>query len=164
MTFLSGAGGNWPVIGEASDQSAIRQRDNLCCGPACAVMLLKGLGIDNVNQDLIASLSGVPVALSDLARTLNELDTTKTRRWLGGGLRISGATATELLFVLVSMGAWIAEMREPMARLGHLVVVDAMDKDEFLEIRDPWNGTRYRMRLEDFLNYWTLRGIYAIRL
>lgn len=160
--MLSGAGGYWPVIDEVASLNVVPQQDRLSCGPACAEMVLKELGIDNVTQALIALETGTPVRLSDLARTLNQLHLTGLRRWVGGGFDLSGATETDLLSTLISTGVWIAELREPMARLGHLVVVDGLDEDGFLLIRDPWSGTRYKMEQEEFLNYWTLRGIYAI--
>ncbi|MFB2894313.1 hypothetical protein ACE1CI_15490 [Aerosakkonemataceae cyanobacterium BLCC-F50] len=28
---------------------------------------------------------------------------------------------------------------------------------------DPWNGTRYKMYIEEFLNYWTLFAVYQVR-
>jgi len=64
----------------------------------------------------------------------------------------------------MSTGAWIAELREPRARLGHLVVVDGWDALGRILIRDPWDGTRYKMDKEEFLQYWTLQGIYKREL
>lgn len=164
IPLLSGAGGDWPVINEVASLSVVPQQDRLSCGPACALMVLKELGIDNVNQAIIALKTGTPVRLSDLARTLNQLDLTGLRRWVGGGFDLSGATEALLLSALVSTGIWIAELREPMARLGHLVVVDGFDENGFILIRDPWDRTKYKMEQEEFLNYWTRRGIYAISL
>lgn len=164
IPFLSGAGGNWPVIDEVAELNVVLQQDRLSCGPACALMVLRKLGIDNITQALIAKETGTPVRLSDLARTLNQLEETGLRRWVGGGFDLSGATEIELLSALVSTGTFIAEMREPMARLGHLVVVDGWEENGFVLIRDPWDGTKYKMEQEEFLNYWTLRGIYAISL
>ncbi|ELR96540.1 papain-like cysteine protease family protein [Gloeocapsa sp. PCC 73106] len=164
MSFLSGAGGYWPVVDEVASLSVIQQQDRFSCGLACAEMVLRDLGIDNVTQALIAKNTGTPVRLSDLARTLNQFDITGLRRWVGGGFDLSGAPVTELLATLISTGAWIAELLEPMARLGHLVVVDGWAEDGLLLIRDPWQGTRYKMEQEIFLTYWTWRGIYAISL
>jgi filamentous hemagglutinin len=79
-------------------------------------------------------------------------------------LEIPGASFAELLEVLMSTGAWIAELREPGARLGHLVVVDAFDALGRILIRDPWDGTKYKMDKEEFLQYWTLQGIYKREL
>jgi filamentous hemagglutinin len=164
IPFLSGAGGYWPVIDEVASLSVIQQQDRFSCGPACAEMVLRDLGIDNVTQALIAKNTQTPVRLSDLAQTLNQFEVKGLRRWVGGGFDLSEATVAELLATLISTGAWIAELREPMARLGHLVVVDGFNENSLLLIRDPWQGTRYKMEQEAFLNYWTRRGIYAISL
>jgi filamentous hemagglutinin len=161
---LCGAGGNWQVIDEVYDLTVIQQQDCLSCGPACAEMLLKALAINDLTQEKIALQTGTPVSVLNLAQTLNQLDFSRSRRWIGGCLEIPEASFEELLEVLMSTGTWIAELREPRARLGHLVVVDGFDKLGRILIRDPWDGTKYRMEREEFLPYWTLQGIYVRKL
>jgi predicted double-glycine peptidase len=34
------------------------------------------------------------------------------------------------------------------------------DDEEKILIRDPWAGTKYKMDIEEFLNYWTLFAVY----
>ncbi|BDA69637.1 hypothetical protein CAL7716_038030 [Calothrix sp. PCC 7716] len=77
---LSGAGGKWKVIDETSDSTVIQQRDTISCGPACAEMLLKYLGVNDVNQELIASVTGTPVNVYNLAQAINMLDYEKSRQ------------------------------------------------------------------------------------
>lgn len=79
---LSGAGGKWKVIDETGDSTVIQQRDTISCGPACAEMLLKYLGINDVNQELIASVTGTPVNIYNLAQAINQLDNNKLRQWM----------------------------------------------------------------------------------
>lgn len=161
---LSGAGGKWKVIDETGDSTVIQQRDTISCGLACAEMLLKYLGIYDVDQEFIASVTGTPVRVCDLAQAINQLDYDKSRQWEGGGLDIPGANDAELLSVLMSTGIWIAELRELGVRLGHLVVVNGYDINGRLLILDPWQQTRYKMDEETFLQYWTLQGIYSKKL
>lgn len=159
---FSGAGGNWQVIDEVDDPTVIQQQDRVSCGPACAEMLLKALGVNDIGQERIASVSGTPVDVNTLAQALQELDYDTSRKWMGGSLNIPGANEEELLEVLMSTGLWIAALRDPRERLAHLVVVNAYDTDGRLCIRDPWNKTRYKMDKYTFLQYWTLQGIYII--
>jgi ABC-type bacteriocin/lantibiotic exporter with double-glycine peptidase domain len=161
---LSGAGGNWQVIDEADDSTVIQQQDRVSCGPACAEMLLKAYGVNNISQKLIASVSGTPVSVCNLVQTINELDSNALRQWIGGGLDIPGASDEELLEILMSTGVWLAELREQGTRLGHIVVVDGYDTFSRLCIRDPWNKTKYTMEKEAFLSFWTLQGIYLKKL
>lgn len=161
---FSGAGGNWQVIDEVDDTMVIQQRDRISCGPACAEMLLKSLAINNISQELIASVSGTPVSVYNLAQAIQQLDSDASRQWMGGGLDIPKASDAELLEVIMSTGVWIAEFRELGARLGHLVVVDGYDASSRLCIRDPWNKTKYKMEKEAFLQFWTLQGIYLKKL
>ena len=67
----------------------------------------------------------------------------------------------DVLGVLMETGSWIADLRETGGRLGHLVVGDDYDDLRRLCIRDPWEGTTYKIEIEEFLKYWTLSGIYA---
>ena len=35
-----------------------------------------------------------------------------------------------------------------------------MDEQEKTLIRDPWDGTRYQMEIEEFLKYWSQQGVF----
>jgi len=65
-----------------------------------------------------------------------------SRQWIGGGLEIPGASFAVVLEVLTTTGPWIAELREPSARIGHLVIVNGFDGLGRIEIADPWNRTQ----------------------
>ena len=154
------AGGNWQVIDEKIDLKVVKQQDNLSCGAACGEMLLKAKGINNINQAIIVNESGKPVSPAYLASVLNRLSPSNGGEWLGGGLEIEGLDFAELFNCLISTGVWMAELRELGARLGHLVIIDGIDNQGMVFIRDPWHGTSYQMAKTEFINYWTLRGIF----
>lgn len=162
MAGLSGAGGNWQVIDEIADRDVIQQQDKLSCGPACGEMLLRDRGIYGANQSLIAAETGVPVNIEDLALALNTLDASSSIFWLGGTISIPGATNSEIVEVLISTGSWAAILWETLADLGHIVIVDGLDDTGKILIRDPWNATKYKMELEEFLNYWNLQAVYSL--
>jgi predicted double-glycine peptidase len=163
MARLSGAGGNWQVIDELAERTVVQQQDKLSCGPACGEMLLTDRGIDSANQSLIAAETGVPVSVEDLAIALNTLDASSSRFWLGGTVSIPGATNSEIVEVLISTGYWAAILWETLADLGHIVIVDGLDDTGKILIRDPWNATKYKMELAEFLNYWNLQAVYSLR-
>ncbi len=158
------AGGNWRIIEEKVDLRVVKQQDNLSCGVACGEMLLKERGITDISQAIIVNESGVPVSPAYLASVLNQLSPSNLGEWRGGGLEIEGLDFSELLDCLISTGVWVAELRELGARLAHLVVVDGVDDYGRILIRDPWEGTSYKMDKEEFINYWTLRGIFWANL
>jgi len=62
--------------------------------------------------------------------------------------------------VLTDSGSWVAEFREVRARIGHAVVVTALNDDDTLHIKDPFDGTSYRMKLDDFLQYWSWTAVW----
>ena len=163
MKGLSGAGGNWRVIDEIADPNVVKQQDNLSCGPACAEMLLRDRGIYDVTQSIIARETGVPVNTKSLGMALNKVDRGGSRLWLSGTVHIPEATYFELIDVLIGTGSWAAILWEPLADLGHIVVVDGLDNIGKIKIRDPWMATRYKMDREEFINYWNIQTIYSLR-
>lgn len=44
-------------------------------------------------------------------------------------------------------------MWEPMKKIGHWVVVDGVDDMGRVIIRDPAEGTQYKMAIEEFFEY-----------
>ncbi len=158
------AGGNWRIIEEKVDLMVVQQQDTLSCGAACGEMLLKEKGITDINQAIIIKESGAPVSPAYLASVLNQFSPSDLGEWRGGGLEIEGLDFVELLYCLISTGVWVAELRELGARLGHLVIVDGIDEQGRVLIRDPWEKTSYKMEQVEFFNYWTLRGIFWMDL
>ena len=57
----------------------------------------------------------------------------------------------------------MAVLWESAARIGHMVILDGTNTDTVL-IRDPWEGTKYRMLKADFLQYWNGQAVYWIEL
>jgi len=163
MAGLSGAGGNWQVIDEIADEAVVKQQDKLSCGPACGEMLLSDRGICDVNQSLIAAETGVPINIEDLAVALNILDASGNRLWFGGTVSIPGATDSEIVDVLITTGSWAAILWEPLADLGHIVIVDGLEDTGKIMIRDPWDATRYKMDREEFLSFWNIQAVYSLR-
>lgn len=163
MAQLSGSGGNWPVIDEIADANVVQQKDRVSCGTACGEMLLQDRAIYDVNQSIIADETGVPVSAEVLADALNHLDSSGARVWLGGTVSIPQATESEIIDVLISTGSWAAVLWEPLANLGHIVVVDGIDETGKILIRDPWDATRYKMERQEFLNYWNSQAIYSLK-
>lgn len=157
----AGAGGNWPVIDEILDPEVVQQQNDLSCGSACGEMLLKERGINNINQAMIANETGVPVTCPNLANVLNAIDLPEgIQQWVGGPLAIPGATDCQLFETLNNTGSWAAVLWEVGAGLGHMVLVDGLDETGYVLIRDPWDGTRYKMTKGDFLKYWTTQAVF----
>jgi len=163
MEKLSGAGGNWRVIEEIAAPNVVKQQDKVSCGTACGEMLLRDREIYDVNQSIIAAETGVPVSAEVLALVLNSLDDSSSRVWLGGTVSIPETTDSEIIDILISTGSWGAVLWEPLAHLGHIVVVDGIDETGKILIRDPWDATSYKMDREEFINYWNSQAIYSLR-
>lgn len=56
---------------------------------------------------------------------------------------------------LLDKGPFIAEFHECGDKTSHEVIVDSLSESGNLKIRDPWEGTKYEMTLDEFYNYWT---------
>ncbi|MBA3923842.1 MAG: C39 family peptidase [Nostocaceae cyanobacterium] len=153
----AGAGGRWEVINETFTSEVVQQQDNLSCGAACGEMLLRDLGISITQADIAAEI-GVPVTSRGLAAAMNTL--APSFSWAGGPLSIPNATISQLLYTLNSTGSWAAMLWESGSTIGHMVVVDGINETGYILIRDPWSGTKYQMRLDEFCQYWNEYAIY----
>lgn len=156
---LAGAGGKWKTIDELKDLTVIQQENDVSCGAACSKMLLKQRGIE-LEQEQIRALAGSPTWSEQLAYAMNQLSPFDDGEWKGGYLNIPGATARQVFLSLGTTGSWIAELREPLRKMGHFVVVEGIDEQDQPLIRDPWDGTRYKMETEEFLKYWSQQGVF----
>lgn len=159
----AGAGGNWPAIEEIIDPAVVKQQDKLSCGVACGEMLLRDRGI-NVTQVAIAAEIGVPVNCPSLARGLNLFSLESSLLWEGGPLAIIGATQSQLFNTLNTTGSWAAMFWELGVSIGHIVVVDGINNSGYVLVRDPWQGSRYKMEIYDFMLYWNEQGVFERRL
>jgi len=156
---LFGAGGRWPTINEIIDPKVVRQQSNLSCGPACAEMLLREWGITDVTQVTIENLTGVPTSASEVADALNELSPNSLHCWQGGYLDTSTSLAAFNL-LLKNSKPWMAQMKEIGNRIAHMVVVDGVDETGLVLIRDPWEGSSYKMELDQFLEVWSRIAVF----
>ena len=160
QTLRVGAGGRWRVYNERFDPLVVKQQSDVSCGPACGEMLLADRGVE-ITQEIIEQASYAPIEVIDLAKTLNALDSTVSRRWEGGGIYIPGASDESLVRTLNNTGSWSAVMWEQGARIGHLVIIDGFHSYGRLRVRDPWEGTSYTMDMKDFLEVWSGVAVYA---
>jgi len=107
------------------------------------------------------SYLGWYVSSQGLASALNLLESDESRQWEGGPLKLPGATEKQLLETLNTTGSWSAMLWETSAGIGHLIIVDGLDDLGYVLIRDPWEGTKYKMTQDNFCQYWTTEAIFA---
>lgn len=133
-----GGGGRFPVLNEVPG-GAVRQTTNLSCVSACGEMLTGGA----ISQEHLLSVLGENSNAEALARALGP-------GWQGGGVDMEKPEAFD---ALVARGKpWAA--RVPGQRGHHMVVVDGLNDDGNVMIRDPWHGSSYETPLADFLPEW----------
>lgn len=148
----------WKRIGEIVNSNTIRQSFPDSCSSACAQMLFRDQGID-LAQDVIVEHAGRPTSAQALAGAMNEL-WSGSGTWRGGGIWIEGATTRQTVEALNSTGPWIANMRLVGTSMHHSVIVDGFDEAGLLIIRDPAQGTMYKMTYEDFETFWSGYGVF----
>lgn len=141
----------WSRVPRLGAPVVVRQRDELSCGPACGEMLLADRGIHR-DQELIAVELALPVDGPALAARLNALSSI---RWLGGALDLPEEPDWTLITQLSELkGSWAA-LLEPHgpAHVGHWVVVDGVNQEVVVLVRDPV-GMAYGIPIEEFLSLW----------
>jgi hypothetical protein len=166
----SGAGGYWRVIDEQPDPSVIKQFNSEACAAACGEMLLNDRSITSISQtDIALSAGGVPMEIPILAIALNRLGNLPGN-WIGAPIGIDGITDVELIDILNQTGSWGAGFWEDGAPIGHIVIVDGIDENQRIRIRDPWGqdetsrqGSRYKMEISGFLDVWSRYAIYYLK-
>jgi filamentous hemagglutinin len=140
-----GAGGYWNVIDEKLDVSVIRQATPFSCVAAVGAMLLQNRGI-SMTQEAIIDIIGESSSTESLATMLNQIDAIDDTRWYGGFVAVHN------LEKIGASGQFGAVFREGRP-LGHLVLVRNLSED-LIHISDPWEGTIYKMTVNEFLAVW----------
>jgi hypothetical protein len=143
------AGGEWAVLDEVAG-GAVRQLTPNACGPTCGQMLLGDRGL-RVFQSNLASQSGkVLSSPMGMELSMNAIQV----GWRGGYV---GPDAFRLLN---RGGSWGAMMRGG-GSVDHWVVVDGLDDLGRVIIRDPFQGSSYRMLQSEFQSFWNGNALWG---
>jgi filamentous hemagglutinin len=104
------------------------------------------------SQEAIAKILGDgPTHEGQLASALEKLDTSNSGTWMGSGVNPDNVTS---IYGLSSTGSWVAQLWDKGNKIGHWVIVDGVDADEQVLIRDPWEATQYQMDLKNCQQTW----------
>lgn len=141
MMFISGSLFEWPACSETVDPAIPRQYSGIACGPACAEIVIAR---DGVKQQLF---SYVPYDAKNLAVHMSLFD----KGWLP--LLTERGSEEADIAVLCSEGLWISEHRRP-GEMGHFVVVSQLFGHE-IEVLDPFDQTRCKLLLTEFIKTWS---------
>lgn len=114
--------------------------------------MLRARGIEVSQSEILAKI-GQPTSIKALADFLNGIDKDTDEVWFGEFIEDTG-----LLSVLHKGSA--GAVLQDGSPLGHLVMIDGIDKEELFIIKDPFDGTSYKMTEEDFLKHWGLGVVF----
>jgi RHS repeat-associated protein len=139
----AGAGGNWSVVGE-QDGGAIGQANGDACINACGEMLDPRLTQDSTLGSTIPGRGWWYAGAGGLAAELDKLD--PAAGWTFKNVDDVGASGTAAqIRELGAKGPFAATLKVLGGR-AHSVIVDGVDADGNIVVRDPWNGgTTYTM-------------------
>ncbi len=136
----AGAGGSWNVLDEVVNPNVVKQITPTSCGAACGEMMLRDRGIFATQVELGTELT----SMNTLANKLNKFDS----GWAGNTVDTSSFNA------LNKTGSWSAMMWDSGNKIGHWVVVNGVDDAGRVLIKDPFNGTQYKMGIDSFKDVW----------
>lgn len=139
----AGAGGaNLRVIKEEPGV-AIQQSGKLTCWAACGEMLSGG----RVSQlQLIQKLGTRKQSVKTLAQFIGP-------DWIGGIVDVDEMGRNGVV-ALSRRGSWVAVLKPAPGGQAHMVVVDGINANDQVIIRDPYEGSRYVADMGDFLDNW----------
>lgn len=142
----SGAGGGWETINERPG-GAVSQLTDHSCGSACAEMISNG----EVSQEDIWKLAKDEAWSPLIAEKMNEISESS---WQGGLVDKSDFDK------LNARAPWSAELYEG-GRESHAVVIDGVDEQGRVKVRDPWaGGSTYRMDRDEFMRVWNGLAVF----
>jgi filamentous hemagglutinin len=153
-TKTVGAGGSWKVIDEYPDPAVVKQLTPHSCVAAVGEMLLRSRGI-SVSQQEIIDIIGEPSGIDYLAGYLNSIDLSR-ERWFGQ------VVERRNISILLRRGMFGTVLREG-STLGHLVLVSDIVSGRLI-IKDPWDGTSYKMSILEFFRHWNGEALFRWNL
>lgn len=155
----------WAELDPQDDPRAVQQVEEVWCGAATGQMLLADRGIVVSQFDIVqrAGLTEAGIHDKGLAQALQMLDGTGRYEWQAGSPVLAGVHEEEALFhALSAYGSWGAIILT-RGRFLHMVVVDGLDEQGRVIIRDPAQGKRYHIAFgEFFYEFWTLIAVWAV--
>lgn len=141
----------WSRIHERLDDPRVeRQLHDYGCGAACAVMLLADRGIA-ADQLVVSAGLHLPCVARELAERLDAFSAS-AHRWQGGHLDLDEPPDRELIEELSRFGSWATLLVPGPGPVGHWVVVDGLDEDDMIAVRDP-EGSSYRVPVDEFAHH-----------
>ena len=146
----SGAGGNWQRFDEKFDASIIKQNTGISCLSALGEMLLKRRGI-SVLQVVIRDMIGEPSDVDSLSWALNQFDESDDE-FVWRGLATTNESLENLFRHHKNWGVVLKD--DYRTKIGHAVFIDGRTRNGLIKIKDPFDQTSYKMKMEDFLNHW----------
>jgi hypothetical protein len=134
------------VIGQVYEDS---------CVAACCRMWLNDQGIDESEVSIRAALDvrGLGTNLSRVPAAMEQFSSAVQHEFRND-------LALDDLQLALSRGSVMVFLKEaPQIRDGHSLLVDAIEEDEWVAVRDPWPpgcGSAYTVHLDSFLRSWLL--------
>lgn len=137
-----GALGNWEKIDEQTDLSIVKQKDGTCVA-AVGEMLANYHGLD-VSQDEIIENIGAWANAELLTDYLNSIEMRYNVSWKGGYFGLQSKRFINS--ITKEIRVWAVMLRESET-VGHAVLICGMDKNNLIEIKDPFDQTVYKMSI-----------------
>lgn len=135
-----GAIGNWKKFDERFDETIVKQVNDASCVSAVGEMLANYYGLGISQKEILKNI-GIWSNSFSLAKFLNSKETESNVEWISGGY----AQIFEHIVILVrETQVWAALLRDGNAK-GHAVLICGQDKNNFVEIKDPFDQTIYKM-------------------
>ncbi len=145
---------------EKKSGGVVLQKEN-----SCVFATGEGLSDGNLKQDELIAEFALRLDKQFLEKNPNPLGNLEfLAEKLGppwfGGYRKEEISAREKLFKIQSKNtSWGAELKS-YGEEAHLVIVDGISPEGTIMIRDSQKATKYELSFDDFLHFWSERGVY----
>jgi ABC-type bacteriocin/lantibiotic exporter with double-glycine peptidase domain len=137
----AGAGGYWKRHNEKFDSQIVQQINEASCVSAVGEMMAQRFGL-NLTQEKFLEKLGNWSNSRDLAKVLNQFDL--TNKWLGG----HPPNMLEYTQFLLENCVPICAIFREGNPLGHAVLIEGLNENGMVIIKDPFDQTEYLMNVE----------------
>lgn len=139
--------GPWKAINERPCVDVVKQIHPDSCISACVDMITGG----KLKQADVMAIIGKPADVAYLPRLIG-------KEWRAGGIGDE-----ELGMLLRGSSPFMAELKIPTSIKAHEVVIDGLNAEGRLTVRDPSEGTKYEMTMAEFKKFWCGRVAFQVR-
>jgi filamentous hemagglutinin len=142
-----GSVGDWQKIDEKFDGTITKQSGDASCVSAVGEMLARHYGLNTNQQEILDNIGEWSNSFA-LSKFLSSKETKKSVEWLGSAWDNELFDERYILGISKKTKVWAVMFRKGSPK-GHALLIDGVDENDLIIIKDPFDQTTYKMEAKD---------------